>query len=274
MSESIIVGMLTDFGLTDGYVGVMKAVLLTHAPTARIVDISHGVAPQDIEMGAWILGMAWRYFPVGSVLLCVVDPGVGGSRRAIALRAHDRFFVGPDNGLFTYPLSEPETSEQGRACAHLDNPRFHLPAASATFHGRDIFAPCAAALARGMSLSELGSPVEPNALERLRTPLTPRHEADHWIGRVAHVDTFGNLITNFGGELTRVALRAPEAFVEIAGQVVSARASHFAAGPAGQPFFLQDSSGALAIAVRDGSAAQALGVGRGATVILRGATPP
>lgn len=270
MAQAPMVGMLTDFGLTDGYVGVMKAVLLSIAPGVQIVDITHDVRPQDIEMGAWSLGIAWRYFPVGSVLLCVVDPGVGSARRAIALQAHGRYFVGPDNGLFTSPLLAGSGAGEAAACVRLDNVALHLSGASATFHGRDIFAPCAAHLANGMELAALGSPVAPNVLIRLPIPLAPRKEGDTWIGRIAHVDHYGNLISDLGPGLARQALAAPEAFVEVAGHVVSARATHFAGGPFDQPFFLQDSSGALAIVVRDGSAARMLEVHRGEQVILRG----
>ncbi len=271
MAQTHLLGLLSDFGLRDGYVGVMKAVMLSIAPDARLVDISHEIAPQDIEGGAWTLGMAWRSFPVGSVLLCVVDPGVGSARRAMALVAHGRVFVGPDNGLFTYPLDDDGSGEDAAPrCVSLDDPRYHLPTPSATFHGRDIFAPCAAHLASGTPLAELGSVVDPATLVRLPIALRPRREGDVWVARVAHVDHFGNLITNIGAELTRRALAHPLAHISLAQREISARASHFAAGPQGEPLFLQDSSGALAIAVRDGSAAQTLGAQRGDEVIVLG----
>jgi len=274
MERARVIGLLTDFGLRDGYVGVMKAVMLGIAPEAPLVDISHEVAPQDIEDGAWILGMAWRAFPEGSVLLCVVDPGVGSARRAVAVETHGRVFVGPDNGLFTYPLSvRPEEAALVR-CVQLDEPRYHLPAPSATFHGRDIFAPCAAHLAAGIPLEALGSAVDPATLVRLPIELAARRRADVVIGRVAHVDHYGNLITNIGPALAEMALREPAVSVSLTGRVVTARASHFSAGPQGEPFFLRDSSGALAIVLRDGSAAATLGVTRGAEVILRGAPSP
>lgn len=270
MERARVIGLLTDFGLRDGYVGVMKAVMLGIAPEAPLVDISHEVAPQDIEDGAWILGMAWRAFPEGSVLLCVVDPGVGSARRAVAVETHGRVFVGPDNGLFTYPLSvRPEEAALVR-CVQLDEPRYHLPAPSATFHGRDIFAPCAASLAAGVSVAELGSSVDPATLVCLRIARQPMWQGDTVVGRVAHIDHYGNLITNIGPELARLALAEPAARLSVARRELRARATHFAAGPADEPFFLQDSSGALAIAVRDGSAAATLGARRGDAVILRG----
>lgn len=265
-----LVGLLTDFGLEDGYVGVMKAVALSIAPTASLVDISHDVAPQDVEMGAWLLATAWRYFPAGSVLLCVVDPGVGGSRRAVALEAHGRVFVGPDNGLFTSPLEDDLTDGAPIRCARLDNPHYHLAAPSATFHGRDIFAPCAAHLVAGVPLAALGSPVDPAALVRLDVARHAVWRDDMVVGRVAHIDRYGNLITNIGPELAQQALSQPTAWTEVAGREVWASATHFAAGPADEPFFLQDSSGALAIAMRGASAAAVLGARRGDAVTLRG----
>ena len=274
MERARVIGLLTDFGLRDGYVGVMKAVMLGIAPDARLIDISHDVAPQDVEDGAWILGMAWRAFPVGSVLLCVVDPGVGSARRAVAVERHGRYFVGPDNGLFTYPLMADSDDASHVRCVRLDDPRYHLSSPSATFHGRDIFAPCAAHLAAGVPLEALGSPVDPATLARLPIELGARWHEGAIIGRVAHVDHYGNLITNIGPALAEVALRTLDARVSLAGRVVSARATHFAAGPVGEPFFLRDSSGALAVVLRDGSAAEALGVGRGAEIELRGLPNP
>ncbi len=264
-----VMGLLSDFGLRDGYVGVMKAVALGIAPDARFVDISHDIAPQDIEMGSWTLGMAWRYFPAGSVLVCVVDPGVGGARRALALETGGRFLVGPDNGLFTHALARSPIDR----CVALTNATYHLPGASATFHGRDIFAPCAAHLLAGVALDSLGDPLDPATLVRLPIPLAPAWEDDTLVGRVAHVDHFGNLISDI--PLARPdTLLALSVRVEIAGRVIARSATHFAAGPEGEPFALRDSSGALAIAARDVSAAAMLGAGRGAAVRVRGLPYP
>lgn len=264
-----VLGLLTDFGLRDGYVGVMKAVALGIAADARIVDISHDIAPQDIEMGSWTLGMTWRYFPAGSVLVCVVDPGVGSERHALALAAGGRYFVGPDNGLFTHVLAQSPAD----GCVALTNTQYHLPGASATFHGRDIFAPCGAHLLAGVALDALGDPLDPATLTRLPIPITPSWKGDTLVGRVAHVDHFGNLISDI--PLTRSdVLLASGMRIEVGGRVIARAATHFAAGPADEPFALRDSSGALAIAIRDGSAAAALGVGRGAVVRVRGLPYP
>lgn len=268
MSTTPIIGILTDFGLSDGYVGVMKAVALTIAPSVQLIDITHQIAPQDVEGGAWTLGMAWRAFPVGSVLLSVVDPGVGSARRAVALEVAGRRFVGPDNGLFTYTLAD-DLSSSAR-CVALDNPRYHLPAPSATFHGRDIFAPCAAHLASGVALESLGSAVDVASLVRLPIALRAERRGDVVVGRVAHIDRYGNLVTNIVSQTTRAALARPLARISLGQWTISARATHFAAGPMDEPFFLQDSSGALAIVLRDGSAAQRMGARRGDVVTLRG----
>jgi S-adenosylmethionine hydrolase len=265
MTTARALGLLTDFGLRDPYVGVMKAVALSIAPDTRFVDITHEIAPQDIEMGSWALGVAWRYFPTGSALVCVVDPGVGSARRAIALEAEGRYLVGPDNGLFTHVLDQASVQR----CFALTNPAYHLPGASATFHGRDIFAPCGAHLLAGVALEALGEPLDPATLARLPVPLAPAWEGDALVGRVAHVDHFGNLITDIPLASLETLL-APGMRVEIAGYIVTRAATHFASGPEGAPFALRDSSGALAIAVRDGSAAGALGVERGAAVHVWG----
>lgn len=267
VSQTPMIGLLTDFGLSDGYVGVMKAVALTIAPGAQLIDITHQIAPQDVEGGAWALGMAWRAFPMGSVLLCVVDPGVGSVRRAVALEVAGRYFVGPDNGLFTYPLADATTAV--RRCVALDDSRYHLPAPSATFHGRDIFAPCAAHLASGALLEALGTAVDVATLARLPIALRAVQRGEALVGRVAHIDHYGNLITNIGPQLARAALARPLARISLGEWAISARATHFAAGPLDEPFFLQDSSGALAIVVRNGSAAQRLGARRGDVVTLR-----
>lgn len=267
--RSPALGILTDFGQRDGYVGVMKAVMVGIAPAVQLVDISHEIAPQDIEGGAWTLGMAWRFFPEGSVLLCVVDPGVGSARRAVAMATHRRFFVGPDNGLLTYPLDDDPWDDSIR-CVSLDNARYHLATQSATFHGRDIFAPCAAHLAAGVPLEELGALVDPATLKRLPIERLPLRQGLRFVGRVAHIDHYGNLISNIGGELAQMALAQSLVHLTVGPHVVREKATYFAAGPKDAPFFLQDSSGALAIVVRDGSAAEALGAHRGDEVTLYG----
>jgi len=260
-----IIALLTDFGTADGYVGVMKGVALGICPLARLIDLTHEVPPQDVRTGAWLLATAWRAFPAGTIFLGVVDPGVGTSRRPIALAAGGRTFVGPDNGLFSFVLADAPAE---RAVV-LDNPAYHRPEASSTFHGRDVFAPCAAHLAAGTPLASLGSPLDPAELVALPLP-RPAWEGTTLRARVLHVDRFGNLITDVGPELAGRVLGAPGTVATVGGVAIAARAATFGAGPEGAPFLLRDSSGHLAVAVRDGSAAALLRVGRDAPVTITG----
>ena len=265
MAGSPPIILLTDFGSRDGYPGVMKGVILGIAPGTALVDLTHEIAPQDVAGAAWVLHTAWRYFPLGTIFLCVVDPGVGSARRPLALAAGARLFVGPDNGLFSYVLAAAPPDE----AVALDDPRFHLPHPSATFHGRDIFAPCAAHLARGIPLGKLGSAVAVASLVTFTMP-RPVWQEDMLHGHVLHVDRFGNLITDVACALAAALLATPSARLAVAGRDISARAHTFAEGPEGEPFLLADSSGHLAIAVRNGSAAALLGAGRGDEVVASG----
>src|SRR6266849_6939730 len=158
-----VIALMTDFGMGDGDVGVMKGVIAGITSDAHIIDITHNVAPQNVPSGAWILASAYRYFPKNTSFVCVVDPGVGSSRRAIAVHAGDWFFVGPDNGLFSYVLAE----QTIQAVVVLSNLAYPLPQVSATFHGRDIFAPAGAYLARGITLFELGPQIDATTLQRI-----------------------------------------------------------------------------------------------------------
>ena len=265
MKALSLVALLTDFGTRDGYVGVMKGVMLGIVPDVRLVDLTHEIGPQDVREGAWVLYTSWRSFPVGTVFLCVVDPGVGTGRRPVAVRAGGRIFVGPDNGLFSYVLAEAPVE---RAVV-LDKPLYHLPTPSATFHGRDIFAPCAAHLARGLLLEAVGSPVAPESLVRL--PLShPDWREGALVGHVLHIDRFGNLITDLDQAHADAILSAPSARVTLAGETITARAQTFGEGPEDAAFALRDSSGHLAIAVRNGSAAALLEAGIGDEVMVEG----
>lgn len=265
-----VIALLTDFGLSDGDVGVMKGVIAGIIPEINIIDITHDVDPQNISSGAWILASAYRYFPKNTVFVCVVDPGVGSSRRAIAVDAGDWFFVGPDNGLFSYVLAE----QVVQAVVILSNPTYQLPQVSATFHGRDIFAPAAAYLARGITLSELGPQIDPTTLERIDIA-PPIRKGTLIDAHIIHVDRFGNLITSipltlvpelFSGQTAGQAMRILFSSRDI---VVDKRRRYFAEGPDdGEPFIYGDSSGYVSIAVRNGNAARVLGVGFGTPITL------
>jgi hypothetical protein len=278
MRPAPLIALLTDFGLTDPYIGILKGVILGLAPGMALVDLTHDIPPQDIETGAWQLHTAWRFMPSGSVFLCVVDPGVGSARRPVAVNVGGYHFVAPDNGLLSYVFAE---AAPERAVV-LDNPRFHRSQVSQTFHGRDIFAPCAAQLALGTPLEELGTALDPADLVRLDIP-QPTWDGDRLLGRVTHVDYYGNLITNITGQLAADALTAPNVALMFVAEtdnpderawLITQRASHFAAGPEGAPFLLRDSTGRLTIAVRNGSAAALTHARRGAHVTLTGLRRP
>ncbi len=263
-----IVALMTDFGIGDGDVGVVKAVIAGIIPEAHIIDITHNVGPQNVASGAWILASGYRYFPKNTVFVCVVDPGVGSSRGAIALHAGDWFFVGPDNGLFSYVMSE----QAIHAAVLLTNSSYHLPAVSSTFHGRDIFAPAGAYIARGLNdvFFDLGVPVDPSTLKRLEVGGSVR-EGSTINAHIVHVDNFGNLITSIP------LLAVPELFTVLqvkivfkqSGAIVDKLRQFFAQGPDdGQAFIFGDSSGYVGIAVRNGNAAKILGEGLGAPIAL------
>jgi S-adenosylmethionine hydrolase len=269
METNSLVTLLTDFGQQDSYVGVIKGVILSLAPQVTLVDLTHAVPPQDVLTGAWMLHISWRYFPEGTIILAVVDPGVGSTRRAIAFQAANRTFVGPDNGLFSYVLA---ASAPERAVA-LDNPVYQLPSPSATFHGRDIFAPAAGNLAAGVALSQLGTPLEPSNLVRL--PL-PRAEwrAGMLIAHVLHIDAFGNAILDVDPEQTDEILRNSAAEALVGWRRITQHVRTFGEGPKNECALLRDSSGHLAIILREGSAAQMLHLRRGDEVRITGLRSP
>lgn len=266
--------MLTDFGTADGYPGVMKGVILGIAPGTQLVDLTHDIPPQDVATGAWVLQTAWRYFPADAIFLCVVDPGVGSARRPIALRLGEQIFVGPDNGLFSYTLAAAADHQRTSPvqAVTLDDQRYHLPHASATFHGRDIFAPAAAHLAHGVPFASLGTPLDPASLVTIAPP-RPAWHGETLIGHILHIDHFGNLITDLDPTLTAAAFSSPTFSLHLGVHTITARAHTFASGPADAPFVLRDSSGHLAIVIRNGSAAAQLNASRGDELRVTGMLP-
>jgi S-adenosylmethionine hydrolase len=252
-----IITLTTDFGLTDAYVGIMKGVILGIARDVRLVDLSHEVPPQDVLEAVYLLESAAPYFPEGAIHLAVVDPGVGSGRRALIVSTRRASFVGPDNGIFTRALAEP-----GAQAWELDRPEFWLGEHSRTFHGRDIFAPVAAHLANGVTPGEMGRPID----DPVRLSLSgPGRASDGAIcGRVAHVDRFGNLITDI-----------PAAWVvgggwrcRIAGEGIAGILGTYADAAPGALLMLVGSGGALEIAERDGNAARRLGVRAGDELLV------
>ena len=199
MSKNRIITLLTDFGLSDVYVGVMKGAIAQINPQLKVIDITHDIPAQNIAAGRFCLMNAYAYFPTETVHIAVVDPGVGSSRRAIAIQCANFYLVGPDNGLFSGVLSrESALAKPSKriASVELTNPKYwRTPQPSSTFHGRDIFAAVGAHLATGVPLEELGECIDPGSLVQLQIP-NCAVTATGIEGYVQYCDRFGNLITN------------------------------------------------------------------------------
>ena len=248
-----IVTLLTDFGTTDSYVAELKARVLGAAPQATLVDVTHAVQPGDLRAAAYVLGRTWHRFPAGTVHLAVVDPGVGTARAALAMGAGGHWFVGPDNGLFTQVLRDHEVE-----IVALPVPDGAAP----TFHGRDLFAPAAGALAQGTPLHLLGTPYL-EMPERL-VYREPHYEGKSIVGEIVYVDRFGTLVTNLMPEAV------PDyAVLEVEGLEIGPLRRTYGDVPTGGLLAYEGSGGAIEIAVRDGSAARRLGMGVGGRVRAR-----
>ena len=259
---------LTDFGLQDDFVGTCHGVMKRIAPEVEIIDITHGIAPQAVLQGALTLANTLPFMPEG-VHLAVVDPGVGGARRALALRdAQGRMYVGPDNGLLI-PAAE---KLGGIMRVHvIDNIQYRLPVLTSTFHGRDLFAPVAAHLSLGARLEEAGESIDPVSLVKLDLP-TPRIGSDEVVAHAIHVDGYGNVTLDLdapmlaGGPLSpgdAIEIRAPD------GRFEGVWARTFADVDGGDVLLFEDSSGALALAVSGGSAAGLMNVTPDREITLR-----
>ena len=244
-----VVTLLTDFGTADGYVAEVKGTILSRAPEAVLVDVTHDLPAQDVEAGRLALARYWRKFPPGTVHLAVVDPDVGSARPALAVASDGRFLVGPDNGILS-----PALLVGGARAVALPVP----PSASPTFHARDVFAPAAAMLASGSPVDALGKPVDDPVIRRTAEA---RRLPDGAIeGQIIAVDRFGNAVTNL--------VAAHGGVVEVGTLKLPVRRTYADVTP-GMPLALSGSSGLVEIAVRDGNAAASLGLGRGGIVLLR-----
>ena len=262
----MIVTLLTDFGTADYFVGALKGAVLAANPEARVFDITHEVPPYDVEEGAFTLRAAFETFPEGTVHVAVVDPGVGSARRGIAVEGRGHTFVGPDNGLFGHVYERVRPFK----VFHLTNERYFRREVSATFHGRDVFAPVAGALSRGVSAAELGPEVEDYV--RLPSAAPERLAGGALAGTVIHIDRFGNCVTNVSpADLSDEMVRGG-ALLVVRGREIRSFRRFFAedAGAAGEPFVVWGSAGLLEIAVFRDSAARVLGIRRGQSVEVKG----
>jgi S-adenosylmethionine hydrolase len=264
MSRPVIT-LTTDFGQVDGYVGTMKGVILSICPEAALVDISHEIQPQAVRQAAYVLSTAVPYFPPQTVHLVVVDPDVGGERRPIAVKTGRASYVAPDNGVLSMVLAQ----DPAHLAVHLTASSYCLPEISATFHGRDIFAPAAAYLACGADPRKMGTLLPGRDIVTLPI-LKPRQQPDgSWLGEVVHIDRFGNLITNIQ------SLPAEESLsMNIGGKQIVGLRRTFADVAPGEWVAYIGSNGYLEIAVREGNAAARLGTTTGDAITVQTATQP
>ncbi|MBE9139320.1 SAM-dependent chlorinase/fluorinase [Nodosilinea sp. LEGE 07088] len=253
------IALITDFGTQDSYVGVMKGVIATVAPAAHCIDLTHAVSPQDLYVARFALLSAYPYLPVGTVYLVVVDPGVGTQRRAVAVQTERGWLVGPDNGVLSGVLDHAPIL----TAVELTNADYwRLAQPSATFHGRDIFAPVAAHLHNGVPIEQLGSPIEPHSLVQL--PLVqPTAIPNGWMGAVQYIDRFGNAATNIPASAVQ-----PGPWQLGLGPRLLPGVSTYGEVAVGEGLALIGSHGFVEVAVNRGSAQQQLGITVGDRITL------
>jgi S-adenosylmethionine hydrolase len=269
---SSIITLTTDFGYDDAYVAAVKGVILSTNPEANIIDISHSIEPQNILQAAFILSVAYRYFPKQTIHMAIVDPGVGSERQGIILKAPSAFFVAPDNGILSYVIDDLFSVEsrslteqiqdlkeivfkKGLEAAAITDPRFWRHPVSPTFQARDIFAPVAAGLSLGISIYEFGEKI--NSLHILPIPKPSLDPEGNLVGRVLHVDRFGNLITNIKSH----DLPGKDVMVEVAGHRIRGISDYY--GQNKGVMAIVGSSGYLEISLGNGSACDFLGLAAG-----------
>jgi S-adenosyl-L-methionine hydrolase (adenosine-forming) len=257
------IALLTDFGTTDGFVGIMKGVISSLNPDVRIIDISHNPIPFNFNQAAYILWSSYRYFPQGTIFVVVVDPGVGSDRRILLIEDDGGYrFLIPENGLLEFIMPELDNPK----AYHVNKPEFWLKPVSTTFHGRDIFSPVAAYLSNGVPPVRLGDPIE------LRLPgshfIDPTDTGQDTYGKILHIDRFGNLITNLRPDHSRIDT-LEGCSVRIGDHVIWGLKKNYSTGDTGELLCLIGSSGLMEIAVRKGSAQQMLGLRIGDPVVLR-----
>lgn len=256
-----VITLTTDFGLTDHFVGTMKGVILSIAPRVRVVDLCHQITPFEILEGGFVISQAYPFFPRGSIHVVVVDPGVGTSRRPILVEAAGQYFIGPDNGAFSI-IYAAEPKHKVRA---ITAGKFFLPSLSNTFHGRDIFAPCAAHLAKGIKPAHFGPLIRDYTQATTIFPVRTGKRV--WTGQVLKVDHFGNLITNL--RTSEFSIPQAKHFELLVGsQIVSRFARNYQESGFGEAFVIEGSSGYLEVSICQASAAKQLGCGAGAPLEL------
>ena len=261
LTPSHIITLMTDFGTSDHYVGVMKGVMLNINPQAQIVDITHAIPPQDIYSAAFLIDSAYRYFPTGTIHVIVVDPGVGSERRAIVCQTETAYFVCPDNGILTHILR----NEEYIHAVAVENSAYFLPQVSNTFHGRDIFAPVAAHLSCGVSIGVLGTLVtQPVQLPVPKPQVTEKAV----IGHVIWIDSFGNLVTNISHEILGSLEGGHDIVIHVGGVKIDRLNRSYAESAVGEALAIVGSFNRLEISINQGNAAQTLGLKQGDAITI------
>jgi S-adenosylmethionine hydrolase len=245
MKKNPVIALLTDFGVEDGYVASMKAVILSRAPNCRIIDVSHSVQPQNIDQASYLLWSSYKYFPKDTIFVCVVDPGVGTNRKVICVEGDGYKFLSPDNGILKYILG----SVKKPIIVSVSNADYFLTYVSSTFHGRDIFAPVAAYLANGLALKYLGPETTPlfhaeNFVEILPIP------NERYRGKIINIDRFGNIISNFLFK----AKPSRKLHLKIGQKTFTELEDNYANAISKKPFIILGSTKLLEVAVKNGSA--------------------
>ncbi len=253
-----IIALLTDFNWSSWYVGVMKGVIFGINPSVKIVDLCHDISSQDVQEGSFVLGNGFRYFPNGTIFLCIVDPGVGGNRRNLIIKTEKYYFIAPDNGILSCVFEKGKVEK----AFEVRPGKYTLEPQGSTFMGRDVFAPVAAHLSQGVSPEEMGREIDSVlTIPAIRPYLNGKGELS---GRVAYIDTFGNIITNISEETIRLEFGKNVMLKDISLRLMKKKISgiydYYDEGKAGKLMALLNSWGYLEIAVNKGNACRTLGL--------------
>jgi len=258
----MIITLITDFGIEDGYVGIMKGVMLSINPNLTIVDITHQIPPFDITAAQLVLNSSYRFFPLNTIHLIVVDPGVGTDRKPIMVKSKDYFFIAPDNGVLTPILLKEEKKE----IYHLNKPEYFLSKVSSTFHGRDIFAPVAAQLSLGIPYKKIGTIINEAFISPLPSPSVSNFEL---LGEIIHIDRFGNAISNISKDDFLSFVKEDSFIIEINGIFIDKISSSYLDSKREKPLALFDSFDLLEIAIREGNFSKLFGIEKKQAIKIR-----
>ncbi|MBI5749186.1 MAG: SAM-dependent chlorinase/fluorinase [Nitrospinae bacterium] len=263
MKQNNIITLTTDFGLSDPFVGIMKGVMLGINPSVKFIDISHLIEPQNIIEAYYTLKFSYKYFPSGTIHMAVVDPGVGSERRPILIESKDYFFIGPDNGIFSFVFE----NEPSANIIELTEKKFFLPPISQTFHGRDIFASVAGWLSSDVKPYEFGIPINNPVILKLPEPAIEKGKIS---GEVIHIDRFGNLITNISETQFHsfISERDGKVRIKIKNFIIPSICKSYSDDVGPKPSSIFNSWGLLEIFVRNGDAGKKLKIKKGEKVLI------